>query len=158
MIDLSGRVVSGKNKPSGEMFTHLAVYNSRPDVKAVVHAHLPHVTALSVAGIKLDKAVLPETFVMMGNISTASYATPSSYEGAAAIKKVIKNSNAVILDRHGAMAFGSSLNEAYNRLEKLEHTAKVAALAKMMGRVKYLNRHQVKKLKELKGKLYGTKR
>lgn len=139
------------------MWTHLEVYRNRPDVKAVVHAHLPYVTALTVAGVRLSRPVLPETYVMMGNVPTAPYATPSSFEGATALKRFIKGSSAIILDRHGAIAFGDSLKAALIKLEKLEHTARVVTLARTMGRVKTLNASQVARLDKLKGKLYGSK-
>ncbi len=135
------------------MFTHLAFYRARNDISAIVHAHLPWVTALTVAGVPIDSAVLPEVFVALGNIPTAPYATPSSYEGAASISKLIKDHDVIVLDRHGAIACGKDLMSAYYKLEKLEATAKIIGIASMLGKVKRLNKRQLGKLCELRKKL-----
>ena len=78
MTDLQGVKLAGTRDPSTELLMHLAVYELRPEIKAVVHAHPPTATGFSVAGIPLDRAVLAEVVTTLGSIPIAEYGTPST--------------------------------------------------------------------------------
>jgi L-fuculose-phosphate aldolase len=129
---------------------HLAVYRLRPEVEAVVHAHPPLATAFSIAGISLEDFVLPEVVMTLGVIPTASYATPTTEEVPAAIADLIRNHDALVLERHGALTVGQDLMEAYNKMEKLEHSALIIFAALQLGRVQGLPPREVDKLMRLK--------
>lgn len=152
-INSRGKVVAGSGKPSSEIAMHLMVYAQRPDVTAVIHAHPPITTALTIAGLELAQCVIPEVVITMGRIPTAEYATPCSEEGALVIKNLIHEVDAIILDRHGSLTVGDTLEKAYFKLEKLEHAAHVTSTAKMLGSVKVLPESEVQKLVALRQKL-----
>jgi L-fuculose-phosphate aldolase len=122
-MDLSGNVLSGKMKPSSEVKMHLRVYNENPEVNAVVHAHPPVATSFAIAGISLDKPVLPEAVVLLGTVPVAPYALPGTEEVPNSIAPYCKDHNAVLLANHGALTWGRDLIEAYYRMESLEHYA-----------------------------------
>lgn len=122
-MDLSGKVLSGKMKPSSEVKMHLRVYNENPDVNAVVHAHPPVATSFAIAGISLDQPVSPEAVVLLGTVPVAPYATPGTQEVPDSIAPYCKDYNAVLLANHGALTWGRDLIEAYYRMESLEHYA-----------------------------------
>src|SRR5574340_1423087 len=79
-VDLDGRLLSGEGKPTSEIRMHLLAYELRPDVAAVIHAHLPYATACTLAGIDLLEPILPEVGSTRGGIPTAAYATPGTEE------------------------------------------------------------------------------
>jgi len=137
-------------RPTSELAMHRCAYAQRPDAAAIVHAHLPHATAITVAGLSLEAPVLPELVVMLGTVPTAPYATPSTAEGARAIEALIGTHDAILLDRHGALAVGTSVWDAYRKLEKLEHAAQVVLAARAAGRVRTLSPAQVARLEALK--------
>lgn len=120
-MDLSGKVISGRMKPSSEVKMHLRVYKENPDVSAVVHAHPPVATSFAVAGISLEKPIVPEAIVMLGNVPVAPYATPGTQEVPDSIAPYCKEYNAVLLANHGALTWGRDIIEAYYRMESLEH-------------------------------------
>lgn len=122
-MDLSGKVLSGKMKPSSEVKMHLRVYNENPDVNAVVHAHPPVATSFAIAGISLDKPVSPEAVVLLGTVPVAPYATPGTQEVPDSIAPFCKDYNAVLLANHGALTWGKDILQAYYRMESLEHYA-----------------------------------
>ncbi len=124
-MDLSGQVLSGNLKPSSEVKMHLRVYNENPEVNAVVHAHPPVATSFAIAGIPLDKPVLPEAIVLLGNVPVAPYALPGTQEVPDSIAPYCKTHNAVLLANHGALTWGRDLMEAYFRMESLEHYATI---------------------------------
>jgi len=148
-VDREGRVLSGEGKPTSEIRMHLLAYELRPDVQAVVHAHLPYATACTLAGINLLEPILPEVVITLGGIPTAAYATPGSEEVPESIRAFIKEYDAILLSRHGAMTVGQDVTDAYNKMEKLEHTARVVLAARLQGPLPPLPQAEVEKLRRL---------
>ncbi len=141
VIDWEGKPVGGSRygaarhlRPSSEILLHLEAYRQRPDIKAVVHAHPPIAVALSIAGIAIAPCILPEVIVTLGTIPTTEYATPASPEGAVVVRDLIRNHDAVMLQRHGSVTVGSSPFDAYLKLEKLEHAADITFKLIQLGR------------------------
>ena len=124
-VDLKGKVLQGEGRPTSEIRMHLLAYELRPEVGAVVHAHLPYATACTLAGVSLLEPILPEVVITLGGIPTAPYATPGSAAVPEAIRDFIREFDAILLSRHGAMTVGRDVMDAYNKMEKLEHTARV---------------------------------
>jgi L-fuculose-phosphate aldolase len=148
-VDLEGAVIAGAGKPSSEIQMHLLAYHLRPDVYAVVHAHLPYATSCTLAGVSLLEPILPEVVITLGGIPTAPYATPGTAEVPAAIRDFIEEYDAILLSRHGAMTVGRDVTDAYNKMEKLEHTARVVLAARLQGPVSPLPEVEVEKLRRL---------
>jgi L-fuculose-phosphate aldolase len=148
-VDLEGRVLSGEGKPTSEIRMHLLAYELRPDVHAVAHAHIPYATACTLAGIDLLEPILPEVVITLGGIPTAAYATPGSDEVPESIREFVKEYDAILLSRHGAMTVGPDVTDAYNKMEKLEHTARVVLAARLQGPLPPLPAVEVEKLRRL---------
>lgn len=152
-VDFEGRTLSG-GKPTGELAMHLAAYRERPDIHAVLHAHPPITTGFTIAGESLAQCVIPEVVVIFGTIPTTEYATISTEEGAKVIRELIRDHDALILDRHGTITVGKTLIDAYRKLEKVEYCAQVTLVAKQLGKVKTLSPEQIQKLEAVRQK-YG---
>jgi len=150
VTDMAGWVLAGKGKPSSEIKMHLCAYMMRPDVIAIVHAHPPFATAFAAAGLDLKAPLLPELVLTVGPVPLAPYATPSTDEVSRAIAKLIKKHQALLLANHGVLALGQSLDEALQRMERVEHLAKISFLAKILGKPAYLNKKQSQKLLDLR--------
>jgi len=156
VTDLEGQLAPGDvaphngHRPSAELRLHLEVYRQRPDVRAVVHAHPPITTALTVAGVSLAACVLPETLVTLGQIVTTQYATPTSAQGPEVIRPYIRDHDALVLDRHGAVTVGDSVFSAYAHMEKVENTAEVIMMARLLGHVKTLPVDEVRRLSAMR--------
>ena len=118
---------------SSEIRMHLGIYRVRPDVKAIVHAHSVHAVGLTVAGVSMERPVVPEAIQTMGGIPTVPYASPTTADVAEAVLPYALQYNAFILERHGTVALGDDLKQALARLEVVEHTAKITAIALASG-------------------------
>jgi L-fuculose-phosphate aldolase len=150
LCDLDGVPVRGeKRRPSTEMPMHVAVYRERADVNAVVHAHPPYAIAHTIAGVTLSLALMPEMFCELGEIATIPYSTPGTEEVPARLRGPIKDHCALVMERHGSITTGATLHQAYDRLEVLEHSAKISMFANMLapGRVSGLPADQLEKLR-----------
>ena len=156
VTDLEGRKLHGDRDPSSEMLMHLEVYKQRPDVRAVVHAHPPIATGFAVAGIPLNRAVLAEVLCTLGSIPIADYATPSTSELPAAVRKYVKAHDGMLLANHGALTLGADLFGAYYKMETIEHFAKISLVARMLGGENLIAREEVARLQGLR-ETYGIK-
>ena len=100
----------------------------------MIHAHVPHATAFACSGVELPGGVYPEAEVCLGTVSTVPY-SKAGYEGlgAACVKALRADTNAMLLGNHGAVTFGATLTEAYYRLEMLEAYCQILLLIKQIG-------------------------
>ncbi|MDZ7269852.1 MAG: class II aldolase/adducin family protein [candidate division KSB1 bacterium] len=153
LVDLQGRLLSG-GKPSSELPMHLFIYRERPEVNAVVHAHPVYATGFATAGLSLESCVAAEIIATLGSVPLASYGTPSTAELPESLRPFIHRSDAILLANHGVVTVGRELEEAYDRLERVEHYAHILFVARQLGGERLLSREQVEKLFALRGK-YG---
>jgi len=149
-VDLKGRRIAGKIRPTSELLLHLFVYKKREDVGAVIHAHPPYGTAAAVAGLELSEDVLPELFLSLGKIPLAPYGTPSTQELPDSVSKLILKHDAILLRNHGVLTVGKDLEDTYFKLERMEHFAQILFVANSLGKVTKLSRKQIEKLQRIK--------
>ena len=145
VTDLDGQPQTNK-RPSSELAMHLLIYREREDVRAVCHAHPPHGTAFAVAGLPIDQPILSEVILTLGCVPLASYGTPSTDELTEAMRPLVRHHNALLMANHGAVAYGADIWQAFDRLETLEHTARIAILSRLLGGSKNLPADAIEKL------------
>jgi L-fuculose-phosphate aldolase len=124
---------------------HLRIYRRRADIHAVVHAHPPVATGLAVAGETFDAPVMPEVVLGLGPVALVPYATPGTEALADQLEAVVGGHDVFLLSNHGATV-GPSLAVAYDRMESLEHSARILLAARLFGRVPTLTAQQVRDL------------
>jgi len=154
VVDEAGNNLGGKGRVTTEFFTHLACYEERPDINAACHGHPPKAVGFTLAGLTLEECVLPELVMSLGSIPTAPYATPGTKEGYEAVRKLIQQCDALLLDRHGALTVGADLYDAYYKMERIEHAAETLLAAHLLGRVRTLSDEEVERLMEARAS-YG---
>ncbi len=153
VIDMKGKLIKGKLRPSSELNLHLEIYKKRPDINSIIHAHPPLCIAFSITGKKLDPPLLPEVALTLGKIPIVEYATPTTNEVAKSISGYINDFNAIILQRHGSVTYSTDLYKAYNYLEKIEHAASIAYYANVIGEPKAIKQNELDKLYEMSKKI-----
>ena len=133
VVDAAGERLRGAGRPSTELRMHLAAYAARPDAGAAVHAHPLAAVALTVAGVPPPNDLVPEAAVTLGPVAVAPFATPGTAELPAALAPLLAAHEVILLARHGALALGRTLSEAFDRMETLERVARVAVLSRLLG-------------------------
>ena len=152
LTDLDGTVLEGDRHPSSEGKMHLAVYRNRPDVRAVVHAHPAISTAFAVCRQGLQIPYLAELVVGLGEVPcTPEFAMLSTEEVPQSIVPYLPEHNALLLANHGALAWGHNLWEAFDRLETVEHAAKIVWNARLLGDPVALKPEEADRLRGLQG-------
>jgi len=144
--DIEGRQLSGGRKVSSELAMHLLFYKMRPDVNAICHAHPPTATGFAVAGRALNKALLPEVIVGLGQVPLVQYATPGTPELGGALEPFVPHYDALLLANHGAVTCGPDLLTAFYRMETIEHCARITLAAELAGEPVLLSGREVAKL------------
>lgn len=142
-------------KPSTELGMHLFIYKQRPDVYGVVHAHPAYATGFATARIALTECVFPEVILGLGAIPLAPYATPSTHEVAASLAPYVGRADAILLANHGVVTYGATLDEAYFKMEKVEHAAHIMFVARVLGGAHVLSPDEVEKLRAAGATAYG---
>lgn len=155
VVDRRGKVVYGSGAPTSEIFMHLACYEERPDVHAVMHAHPPHAIAFTLADQSLERLVLPEVVLTLGTIPTVPYATTGTHELADTLRPYVKERDVVMMDRHGAVALGRDPMDAFCKLETLEHTARILLIGNQLGQIKELPPQEAVHLRSMGLRRYG---
>jgi L-fuculose-phosphate aldolase len=137
-VDAKG-TVHGAGKAFGELGLHLAVYERRPDVGCVVHAHPPNATAISASrGNPIERPFIAEAVVSLGpRIPKVPYAQPGD-AARAALAPWCELVDAVLLGNHGVIAWGADPEQAVLRLELVEHLARIAVAAAPLGGIEPL--------------------
>lgn len=133
VVDTAGNRVRGRGRPSTELRMHLAAYAARPDVGAVVHAHPITAVAFTVAGVPPPNDLLPEAVLVLGRVVVAPFATPGTDELPRSLSPFWEGHDVILLERHGALALGRDLPQAFDRMETLERVCEVAARARLLG-------------------------
>ncbi|MGQ0639292.1 MAG: class II aldolase/adducin family protein [Gemmatimonadaceae bacterium] len=123
-------------RASTELAMHVRLYRRREDVGAVVHAHPPMATAFAVAGVPLPTDVLPEMIYQLGNIAYVPFVIPGTEELADAMEPFISEHDVFLFSNHGATTVGATLSVAHQRMESLEHGARIVWAARELGEVR----------------------
>ena len=150
-VDLDGNPLEpSEYKVSSEWPMHRVIYQHRPDIHAVVHAHPPHATGFAVAGLSLSKAILSEVVLTLGCVPLAGYGTPSTRELTDAIEPYLEFHDALLMANHGAVADAGTLEHAFNKLETLEPTCKISFIARSLGNENTIPDRAIPKLFEIR--------
>lgn len=156
VCDLAGNKMEGARDCTTEIAMHLTIYEMRPDVAAIVHAHPPVATGFAVAGRPLNQAVLPEVIVNLGCVPLAAYGLPGTPALAAGMVPFIPHYDAILLANHGSVCYGDDVYKAFFKMETVEHYARITLVAELLGGPKMLPKREVQELFEARGR-YGVK-
>ncbi len=134
VVDEAGTVIEGTRKLFSEWELHRVIYAARPDVNAIIHSHAPYATACAVAGYSLALPVMVEPVVSLGaGIPSVPFFVPKSAEGLSLLAQTATEADALLIENHGPLSYGPSLETAYLRMELVEHQAKIQTLARSLG-------------------------
>jgi len=156
-VNLKGEVLEGEYRPSSDMPWHVMIYEKRPEVKAVVHAHPPICGGFACAGVSLDIPTFTEVIIQVGKIPLMEYATPTTMDYARLVADSIGNADALLMKNHGTITLGANLEQAFQRTELLEDFARLVLVAKILGGPNLLPPEEEHKLRTLESERWRMK-
>lgn len=152
-VDMDGKVLEGTHAVSSEIALHLAIYRENPRIGGIVHAHGPGATAWAAYGQPWHLAVSLDSALTLGVVPCARFAITGSRALAISAAPYCKKHTAVLLEHHGSVTWGETVEQAMFRTEVLEHTFKVYANMKAFGDVRLLSERQLDEVELVKKKL-----
>lgn len=143
-VEAQGKKIAGNAGPPSEMAVHLRIYEARPEAMAVVHAHPPSAMAVGCANQEMVTIAVPEAVVSLGpGIPLAGLALPNSDALWAELDPLLPHYDAVMVAGNGVFSWGTTLEQAFLRMELVEHLAKVFLASLPLGGPRQLNPEQV---------------
>jgi L-fuculose-phosphate aldolase len=149
--DLEGKPI-GRGKPPSEVALHVGAYRARPDARAVIHAHPPHASAFALVGRELGPIAMPEVIVSLGErIPLIGLLLPKDPATAEVVGRSLGAADVALMVGNGVIAIGADLEQAFLRMELVEHYARIVAIAEgSVGRVGALDPKSIERLIEMR--------
>lgn len=157
IVGMDGKRIAGRRNVTSEMAMHLLIYEMRPDVQAIVHAHPPTATGFAAAGMALTEPLVCEVVVGLGSIPLARYGTPGTDELAKTLEPYVAHHDAILMSNHGVVAYGDTLEHAHMKMEIVEHFAQIALVTHLLGKQQPLSGGEVEKLMLVRTKYLAGK-
>lgn len=157
VVDLLGRKIDGRLRPSIETPMHCSIYRSRADVNGIVHAHSPMSMAYAATNREIPATTIELAGVCGGRVPVARYVTPATEELGEVTAEALGLSNAVIMQNHGLVAVGGTLRDAFNNALSVEYTAMVNIYGRVLGDLVELPPDEVQRIRRYVLQEYGQK-
>jgi L-fuculose-phosphate aldolase len=149
ILSIAGENQTPHLKPSMESGMHIAIYNRRPDIKAIIHAHPPIASAYTAMRKSINCTLTSEARAILGTPMVAPYALMGTSLLADRVAETVKHANVILMENHGVICLGQSLLAAFDRMEVLEAAAKMTLITELLKGKKELNPQQLKEIDDL---------
>jgi L-ribulose-5-phosphate 4-epimerase len=157
VIDLNGKLIGGMLRATSETPTHLAIYRRRSDVNAIIHTHPTYSTAFAIAKKKIPVVTIEMAGLVGSEVPVARFLVPGTRELGKEVVRSLRDGLAVLLQNHGLITVGSTLDEALNTTMATEENARLAYLAATFARPKTIPKIQVSRIRQYIQTEYGQR-
>jgi L-fuculose-phosphate aldolase len=149
IMTLAGENLTPELKPSIENEMHLSIYRKKKQISAIVHAHPLFASAFTAMKCTINTDLTAEARAICGDPCFVPYALMGTRELASVASESIMKSDILLLENHGILTTGSSILQAFDKLEVLENAAKMTMIVKMTGKKKPLSKASILELEKL---------
>jgi L-fuculose-phosphate aldolase len=149
IMNINGENLTPDLKPSIETGMHLSIYNKKNSISAIVHAHPLFASSFTAMKLKINTFLTAEARAICGDPCFVPYALMGTKELASLASGKIEESDILLLENHGILTTGTSLLQAFDKLEVLETAAKMTLIVEITGEKKPLKKEQINELDKL---------
>jgi len=157
IVDIQGVIIEGERKPSIETQLHCRTYARRPDVFGICHTHSVYATAWACCGKEIPVIVAELAGMIGGPVKCAPYAPMGTIELADIVAEHLGSQNAVLMENHGMLAVGETIDKAYANAVIVEEGAKITLFAMQIGGMKTLAEQECRDLHKQTIENYGQR-
>lgn len=157
IVDIEGHKLKGRREVTSEIGMHVLIYNMRPDVRGIVHAHPRTATGFAAAGLPLNQPLVCEVVIGLGQIPLAPYGTPGTPELAKTLEPFVPQYDAILMANHGVVTYGTDLQSAFMKMETVEHFAQIALVTHVLGQQQLLDTADLEKLVAVRSSYAGVR-
>jgi L-fuculose-phosphate aldolase len=148
ILTISGKNLTPHLKPSIETEMHLSIYR-RTNAKAIVHAHPVFATTFTAMDREINTSLIAESVAILGKPTFVPYALMGTRELADMVAGNIGKSDILLLENHGVLSIGTSLLQAFDKIEVLENAARMTVITEIMGSIKSLSGKRIDEIEKL---------
>jgi L-ribulose-5-phosphate 4-epimerase len=156
-VDLDGKPVGNRLKPSVDTMNHVAIYRARSDVGAVLHTHSPYAAAFSTLHREIPPLITEAAGYLGGAVRVTEYIPPATPEQASRVATGLGEDRAVLLPNHGVMAVGENPRKAFHAAVSVEESARVAFIAIQLGEPRQVSDSEVRRMNDFIHRRYGQR-
>lgn len=149
IMNITGENLTPDLKPSIESEMHLSIYRKRKDITAIVHAHPVVATSFTAMKCKIQTDLTAEAAAILGEPFLVPYALMGTRDLAKTASENILNSDILLLENHGILTVGSSLLQAFDKIEVLENAAKMTLIVEMTKKKSPLNKTRILEIEKM---------
>lgn len=131
-VDLHGRKLKGQGAVSVESPIHAAVYRIRNEVNGIVHSHAPIATAFGIVGLKIIPLTVESFKFIPKGVPIVPFRKPGTKELGKIVQRNIEDLDALVLENHGILTVGTSIERACDLNVEVEETAKIQFIVSML--------------------------
>jgi len=149
IMTIQGKNLTPELKPSIEHEMHLSIYRKKKEVSAIVHAHPLFASAYTAMRCKINTSLTAEAKAICGDPGFVEYALMGTSKLASLVAESIVTNDILLLENHGILTTGSSLLQAFDKLEVLENAARMTMIVELTGKKKPLGKSRIQELEKL---------
>ncbi|MBN2666887.1 MAG: class II aldolase/adducin family protein [Bacteroidales bacterium] len=149
LLTMDGKNLTPALKPSIEHEMHLSIYRKKEEITAIVHAHPLFASAFTAMKIVINTNLTSEARAICGEPYLVRYALMGTGELASLASEGILKSDILLLENHGVLTAGSSLLQAFDRIEVLENAARMTMIVDIAGNKKPLGKSRIREIDRL---------
>jgi len=149
IMTIQGKNLTPELKPSIEHEMHLSIYRKKKEVSAIVHAHPLFASAYTAMRCKINTSLTAEAKAICGDPGFVEYALMGTSKLASLVAERIVTNDILLLENHGILTTGSSLLQAFDKLEVLENAARMTMIVELTGKKKPLGKSRIQELEKL---------
>jgi L-fuculose-phosphate aldolase len=146
IMNIFGENLTPELKPSIESEMHLAIYKRNKDIKAIVHAHPVTATAFTAMKSKINTTLTAEARAILGDPVLVPYALMGTADLASVAADHVLESDILLLENHGILTTGSTLLQAFDKIEVLENAARMTLIVEMTRKKSPLTRDRIQQI------------
>ncbi len=143
VMSVTGENLTPDLRPSIESEMHLSIYRKKKEIKAIVHAHPVNASAFTATKARICTTLTAEARAILGDPVFVPYALMGTVELAAIAAEYVLKSDILLLENHGILTTGSSLLQAFDKIEVLENAAKMTLIVELTKKKKALSKSRI---------------
>lgn len=149
LMTILGENLTSDLKPSIEHAMHLSIYKKKKDISAIVHAHPVFASAFTAMKCTINTNLTAEARAICGDPLFVPYALMGTKELASLVTRSILKSDILLLENHGILTAGSSLLQAFDKLEVLENAARMTLIVETTKKKSPLSKSRILEIEKL---------
>ncbi len=145
LVKIKGDMKELSKNPSRSALFHKAVYDMHPEINSIILAHPPNLMAFAISDAEMDSRIIPESYIMLRDVKKLPFGS-TYYEPEKTAKEVGIKNPVTLIKNECCVVMGTSLLNAFDRLEVAEYSAKAIINASSLGSLVKIDDSEIERI------------